>query len=74
MCIRDRLSTVSIPTYELGTAAMRMLLELVERKQQPELGPEPEGGRTVWLPTELVVRESSALVPGAQPDRQKAAS
>ena len=57
--VRPALSTVAIPTYELGAAATRMLLELVERKQHPELGPEPPEGRTVWLPTELVVRESS---------------
>jgi len=64
--VRPALTTVAIPTYELGAAAMRMLLELVERKQNPDLGPEPEGGRTTWLPTELVVRESSGLAPGAQ--------
>jgi LacI family transcriptional regulator len=64
--VRPALTTVAIPTYELGAAALRMLLELVERKQNPDLGPEPEGGRTTWLPTELVVRESSGLAPGAQ--------
>ena len=67
--VRPALSTVAIPTYELGAAAARMLLELVERKQHPELDPEPPEGRTVWLPTELVVRESSGLAPGAQPSR-----
>jgi LacI family transcriptional regulator len=67
--VRPALSTVAIPTYELGAAAARMLLELVERKQHPELGPEPSEGRTVWLPTELVVRGSSGLAPGAQPSR-----
>ena len=65
--VRPALTTVAIPTYELGAAAMRMLLELVERKQDPEQGPEPPEGRTVWLPTELVVRDSSGLAPGAQP-------
>lgn len=72
--VRPALSTVAIPTYELGTAAMRMLLELLERKQHPELGLEPEEVRTVWLPTELMVRESSALAPGAQRGRPEAAS
>ena len=65
--VRPALTTVAIPTYELGAAAMRMLLELVERKQDPEQGPEPPEDRTVWLPTELVVRDSSGLAPGAQP-------
>ena len=62
--VRPALSTVAIPTYELGAAATRMLLELIDGKQHPE--PEPPEGRTVWLPTELVVRESSGLAPGAQ--------
>jgi DNA-binding LacI/PurR family transcriptional regulator len=62
--VRPALTTVSIPTYELGAAAMRMLLELVERKQDPQRGPAPEDGGTVWLPTELVVRESSGPPPG----------
>jgi len=70
--VRPALSTVAIPTYELGTAAMRMLLELVERKQQPE--PKPEDARTVWLPTELKVRESSGLAPGATRDTGKGAA
>ncbi len=60
--IRPALTTVAIPTYELGAAALRRLLELIARKQ--EGAPEPDD-HTTWLPTELVVRESSALVSGA---------
>ena len=72
--VRPALTTVAIPTYELGAAATRMLLELVERKQNPELGPEPDGGRTTWLPTKLVVRDSSGLAPGAQRGHREPAS
>ena len=60
--IRPALTTVAIPTYELGAAALRRLLELIARKQEGAPGPDDH---TTWLPTELVVRESSALVSGA---------
>lgn len=49
--LRPRLSTVAQPTYDLGRTAAQMLLE---QALSPDTTP-----RTVTLPTELLVRESS---------------
>ena len=53
------LTTVAQPHEEKGRLAARWLMEEVERGQQPE-----EGRRRAILPTELVVRESTAPAPG----------
>jgi DNA-binding LacI/PurR family transcriptional regulator len=49
--VRPTLTTVAIPTYEMGSAAMRLLLAQLE-------GNPPAGLQT--LPTHLVVRDSTA--------------
>jgi LacI family transcriptional regulator len=49
--LRPSLSTVAQPTYELGRTAADML---IEQARSPHTPP-----RTVTLPTELIVRESS---------------
>lgn len=49
--LRPALSTVAQPTYELGRAAAEMLME---RAADPDAPP-----RTVTLPTQLIVRDSS---------------
>jgi DNA-binding LacI/PurR family transcriptional regulator len=72
--VRPALTTVAIPTYEMGAAAMRMLLELVGRKQRPEAGAGPPPERTVRLETELVTRDSSAAAPGGATRPERAAS
>jgi DNA-binding LacI/PurR family transcriptional regulator len=48
--VRPSLTTVSLPYYEIGATAARLLLKL--------LSGEPVQG-TVWLPTQLVIRQSS---------------
>jgi DNA-binding LacI/PurR family transcriptional regulator len=53
------LTTVAQPHEEKGRLAARWLMEEVERGQRPE-----EGRRRAILPTELVVRESTAPAPG----------
>jgi DNA-binding LacI/PurR family transcriptional regulator len=53
------LTTVAQPHEEKGRLAARWLMEEVERVQRPE-----EGRRRAILPTELVVRESTAPAPG----------
>lgn len=49
--VRPALTTVAQPTYELGRAAAKMLLEAT--------GPDAPPPRTVTLPTRLVIRDSS---------------
>lgn len=49
--LRPALSTVAQPTYELGRAAAQLLIEGADDPDAPP--------RTVRLPTELIVRESS---------------
>lgn len=49
--LRPTLSTVAQPTYELGRAAAQMLIEQADAPDSPP--------RTLTLPTELIVRESS---------------
>jgi DNA-binding LacI/PurR family transcriptional regulator len=53
------LTTVAQPHEEKGRLAARWLMEEVERGQRPA-----EGRRRAILPTELVVRESTAPAPG----------
>lgn len=48
--VRPALTTVAIPTYEMGTAAMRLMLKLLSGEEAPQ---------TVWVDTELLVRKSS---------------
>ncbi|MHB0868095.1 MAG: LacI family DNA-binding transcriptional regulator [Chloroflexota bacterium] len=47
---RPSLTTVALPTYEMGAAAARLLLQLLARESTEE---------TLCLPTQLVVRQSS---------------
>ena len=49
--VRPTLTTVAIPTYEMGQAAMRLLLAQLEGNTE---------ARLETLPTRLVVRDSSA--------------
>lgn len=55
--VRPALTTVSLPAYEIGTSAMRLMLKLLEGEECP---------KTVWLPTEVVVRQSSGPPPGVE--------
>jgi LacI family transcriptional regulator len=48
--IRPSLTTVAVPAYEMGAAAMRLLLGLIDGEECPG---------DVWLPTRLTVRQSS---------------
>jgi DNA-binding LacI/PurR family transcriptional regulator len=47
---RPSLTTVSLPTYDIGTTAARMLVRMIAGEPVEE---------TVWLPAKLIVRESS---------------
>jgi LacI family transcriptional regulator len=49
--VRPTLTTVAIPTYEMGRVAMRLLLAQLEGSSAPELE---------TMPTRLVVRDSAA--------------
>ncbi len=48
--VRPSLTTVSLPTYEMGASAARQLLKLLAGEPTEQL---------LWLPTRLVVRQSS---------------
>lgn len=50
--VRPALTTVSLPTYEIGASAARLLLRLLAGEATEEI---------VWLPTRLVVRQSSGV-------------
>ncbi|TCJ15621.1 LacI family transcriptional regulator [Rubrobacter taiwanensis] len=52
--VRPALTTVSLPGYEMGASAMRLILKLISGKECP---------RVTWLPAELVVRDSSGPPP-----------
>ena len=54
--VRPALTTVSLPTYDIGAAAMRLLLELLSDKD----GEPGVAAQTVHLPVRLVVRDSTA--------------
>jgi DNA-binding LacI/PurR family transcriptional regulator len=62
--LRPKLTTVSIPTYEIGTSAATLLLD--ELREDGAEGARTEEGRAghVLLPTHLVVRDSCAPPPG----------
>lgn len=49
--VRPALTTVSLPSYEMGTSAARLLFKLMAGEVTQE---------TVWLPTNLVIRQSTA--------------
>ncbi len=48
--VRPSLTTVSLPTYDMGASAARLLLQRLAGEPTQE---------TLWLPTQLVVRQSS---------------
>jgi LacI family transcriptional regulator len=50
--LQPALTTVAVPMYELGTAAMTVLLQVVQGKAVPPVS---------WLELQLIVRESSKL-------------
>jgi LacI family transcriptional regulator len=52
--VRPALTTVALPAYEIGASAMRLMLKLLEGEECP---------KTVWLSTELIVRQSSGPPP-----------
>ena len=60
--LRPRLTTVSIPTYDMGASAAALLLDQLSgpRADDPEVDARDE---VVLLPTELVVRDSTARCP-----------
>jgi LacI family transcriptional regulator len=55
--VRPALTTIALPAYEIGASAMRLMLRLLKGEECP---------KTVWLSTELVVRQSSGPPPGAE--------
>ena len=57
-CTAPPLTTVAQPNEEKGRLAARWLMDDIER------GADPAGRREQILPTELVVRESTAAPPG----------
>jgi LacI family transcriptional regulator len=62
MVLRPRLTTVAQPTYGIGEAAARLLLERIEKRTD-------DPPRRVVLPTRLLVRESCGA--GSHPDEQE---
>jgi LacI family transcriptional regulator len=60
--VRPALTTVALPAYEIGASAMRLMLKLLEGEECP---------KTVWLSTELVVRQSSGPPPRMPPRVEK---
>ncbi|MBX6764903.1 MAG: LacI family DNA-binding transcriptional regulator [Rubrobacteraceae bacterium] len=48
--VRPSLTTVSVPAYEMGSAAMKLLIDTLSGKKCPQV---------VWLSTELVIRQST---------------
>ncbi len=61
--IRPSLTTVAVPAYEIGTSVMRLMLKLLADEEFPQ---------TVWLPTKLVIRQSSGPLPRRQEIDQSA--
>lgn len=58
--VRPTLTTVSLSDYEMGVAAMRSMLRLLRGEEVPEVS---------WLPTEMVIRQSTGPAPQlGQPD------
>jgi DNA-binding LacI/PurR family transcriptional regulator len=62
--VRPTLTTLSIPAYDLGATAMRLLLELQERKRNG--GAARSKRRAVRLPVQLVIRDSTASSPRSE--------
>jgi DNA-binding LacI/PurR family transcriptional regulator len=60
--VRPALTTVAIPAYEMGEAAMAMLIKLIQQEAHP---------RVIKLPAELVVRESSGPPPASKGETSK---
>jgi LacI family transcriptional regulator len=65
--LRPALTTVALPAYEMGAAAMRLLLELLHDDDGTTAEP-----RVVRLPVRLVVRDSTAPPPAAKPSTTQA--
>jgi DNA-binding LacI/PurR family transcriptional regulator len=61
--VRPALTTVALPAYEMGAAAMRLLLDLLQNKDDGPTAAAP----TVRLPVTLVVRDSTAPPTGTGP-------
>lgn len=55
--VRPTLTTVALPGNEMGEAAARLVLKLLSGEDYPQ---------TTWLPTDLVVRDSTGPAPGAE--------
>lgn len=55
--VRPTLTTVAVPGYEIGASAMGLLLKMLGGEECPQ---------TTWLPTKLVVRQSSGPASGAE--------
>lgn len=55
--IRPALTTVAVPAYDMGATTMQLLLKLLAGEECPQ---------TVWLPTRLVIRQSSGPPPGVE--------
>jgi LacI family transcriptional regulator len=53
-CFRPRLSTIELPKYELGAAAVRLLLDRIETKRTRSV--------TITLSPQLRVRESCGFM------------
>lgn len=49
---RPSLTTVAIPGYQMGASAMRLMLRLFAEEECPQV---------TWVPTKLVVRDSSGI-------------
>jgi LacI family transcriptional regulator len=60
--LRPALTTVALPAYEMGAAAMRLLLELLHQDDDGTTAAPP----VVRLPVRLVVRDSTAPPPAAE--------
>jgi DNA-binding LacI/PurR family transcriptional regulator len=52
MCIRDRLTTVNLPAYQMGVSASNILINQIEQKENKE--------NQVLLAGELVIRGTTA--------------
>jgi LacI family transcriptional regulator len=66
--VRPALTTISLPAYEMGAAAMRLLLDLLQDKDNGATAAD----QTVRLPVRLVVRDSTAPPPAADPSTRQA--
>ena len=60
--VRPSLTTVALPAYEIGASAMRLMLRLLEGEECP---------KTVWLPTQLVIRQSSGSPPRVEKNEER---